>query len=157
MTLGDHLSGYQITRLGKWFKVRLRSVAETSTYLKHRLRLTEDIIPGVLTELRQHKLLDDERFATARVQSRVRQGWGPHRIKIDLIKLGVSKEIIGKTLQSLEFSPSDLIALAQKRFKTLKNLPREVQFRRLAGYLLRKGHPSDSVFRTVKQILKKSD
>ncbi len=60
----------------------------------------ESEIVAVLAELRNERLLSDERFAEAYVSSRRDRGYGPLRIAAELRERGVGDEIIAANLDS---------------------------------------------------------
>jgi regulatory protein len=57
-------------------------------------------IASVIAELRQERLLDDERYAERYVASRAQRGQGPIRIAAELASLGASRELIEAALES---------------------------------------------------------
>jgi regulatory protein len=79
---------------------RARSTSEIRTLLIRRGANEEDI-GSAISRLREHGYLDDERFAKAFVRSRIdNQGHGAGRVRRDLAKKRVSREIADKALAS---------------------------------------------------------
>lgn len=56
----------------------------------------------VIAELVSQNLLSDRRYAEAYLQSRVRKGLGPMRIRVALEEVGVDKEIIDDVMNNVE-------------------------------------------------------
>jgi regulatory protein len=101
--------------------------------------------------------LNDERFALNWSRSRLStKKFGEYRLRRELSAKGLASEIIEQTLQVVysEISEWDLAqSLAQKKLSQLKGVDPKSKSRRLAQYLQRKGFPSDTVFKTVNQLI----
>ncbi|GJL77658.1 MAG: hypothetical protein NPINA01_06470 [Nitrospinaceae bacterium] len=101
--------------------------------------------------------LNDERFALSWSRSRVSaKKFGEHRMRKELSAKGLATGIIEKTLRTIysETNERDLAqSLAKKKLSLLKGVDSKSQSRRLAQYLQRKGFPSDTVFKTVKELI----
>ena len=64
------------------------------------LELQAAIRDSVIERLEEKGLIDDRRFTNDYVRSRVEiKGFGPHRLKFDLKKLGVHEDIVDEVLQ----------------------------------------------------------
>jgi regulatory protein len=75
-----------------------------------------------------------------------------------LLRKGVSKPIADSAIEEVfsdqEVDEGDVvIALAQKRMKSLSGLDRETQRRRLYGFLARRGFGADDVMRAVRAVV----
>lgn len=78
---------------------RPRSIAEVQTFLLEKKTETE-IIESIITSLSETKFLDDEQFAQWWAESRIRGGKsGPFRIRQELQRKGIAKDVIDKTMQ----------------------------------------------------------
>jgi regulatory protein len=103
-------------------------------------------------------LLDDAAFARQYVESRAARGQGPSRIRRDLSARGVSRSLVDTAVAAQWSGPEDALAAAagliQRRLRQLQGLPREVQRRRLLGYLARRGFAGSRVSDLVGRALK---
>ena len=86
------MAGIRDTAIGLLTR-REHSVSELGQKLQ-RKGFQPDDISRVLNELKQEKLLSDERFAEAYIASRIERGSGPLRIKAELRQRGVKDYII---------------------------------------------------------------
>ena len=85
-----------------YLKVRLRSVKEIKDYLK-RKGVDINSIDKVIKRLTHNNMLDDNAFAKAFINDKLNfSSSGPNKIKNDLIKLGVNKEIIDNNLNEVD-------------------------------------------------------
>ena len=78
--------------------VKLLAVREHST-LELRDKLAArfpdpDLVAQVLADLQRRNLLSDERFTEQYVAMRTRKGYGPLRIRAELVERGVAAELI---------------------------------------------------------------
>lgn len=137
---------------------RSRARRELGQALRRKGEPVEAIEPA-LERLDRLGYLDDAAFAKAYVRSKVATaGAGKSRIRGELLRKGVSKPIADAAIEEVfadqEVDESDVvIALAQKRMKSLSGLDRETQRRRLYGFLARRGFGADDVMRAVRAVI----
>lgn len=137
---------------------RSRARRELGQALRRKGEPVEAIEPA-LERLDQLGYLDDAAFAKAYVRSKVATaGAGKSRIRGELLRKGVSKPIADAAIEEVfadqEVDEGDVvIALAQKRMKSLSGLDRETQRRRLYGFLARRGFGADDVMRAVRAVV----
>tara|TARA_B100000676_G_C17971317_1_gene783469 strand:+ start:617 stop:1072 length:456 start_codon:yes stop_codon:yes gene_type:complete len=87
--------------------IKILSIREHSVYeLKKKLILKlpdfrTEIIDEVLIELQSKDFLSDERYAEMYVDMRSKKGFGPLRIRGELIERGISRDIIEIELEKL--------------------------------------------------------
>ncbi len=126
--------------------------------LEHRL-LAEgyegEVVRSTLEWLRQRAYVDDRRFAEQFVAEKVRAGWGLWRIRSGLLGKGVERSVVEAVLQECDLlwtneTGSDrkvdpVLALARRRFAAQFLSDPEGAARRLAGYLLRRGHDWETI------------
>ncbi len=87
----------------KFLFLRPRSEFEVKTYLKLRRGLDEDYAKSILEKLRTKGFIDDEKFAEWYVKNRLESGkYGENRIKAELIKKGVSRDLIYQVLDKFK-------------------------------------------------------
>jgi len=112
----------------------------------------EDVLQVLLAQLQRDGLQSDRRFAEAYCRHRQQRGFGPLRIKQELIQKGIEAELINEVLNNSEIAweksiemvrakrfgatiPSDANSIAkQMRFLNYRGFPSE-----LAHWLMRHG------------------
>ncbi len=137
----------------------LESRARTRLELRQRLErrgFETGAIERALDRLDAVGLVDDEAFARDLASSRVEQGVDAPRIIIELKDRGIAPELAARIAG--ESAPPDDRAercreLAEARLAKLQGLRPEVQFRRLAAYLVRRGYPGDIVENIVSELV----
>ncbi len=153
--------GKLIERMYRLFSVRSRSEKEVRDYLKQlsfkrKLKDKEEIsqlaINFLIERLKQKGMLNDTQFAQNWVSSRSKKK-GKVAIKMELMKKGLSREVINESLGQIR--DEDEIKLAQqtleRKLKNWINLP-QMEFRKKAyDFLLRRGFE----FEIVKSIIEK--
>lgn len=140
----------------RYLSYRDRSVFEVRQRLDQK-EFAKHIIQETISGLTGLGYLNDERFALAWSRSRVStKKFGEYRLRGELSAKGLATETIEKALQIVyaETSEWDLAqSLAQKKLSQLKGVDPKSKSRRLAQFLQRKGFPSDTVFKIVKQLI----
>ncbi|WP_218814215.1 regulatory protein RecX [Rickettsiella endosymbiont of Dermanyssus gallinae] len=100
-----------------------------------------EITQTVLQQLIQEGLLNDIRFCEAFIANRIRQGYGPVRIIMELRQQGVNEEIVIAQLQQHESVWLDCIErMLQKKFSSppenLKEKHRQIHYLQYRGFRL---------------------
>lgn len=114
----------------------------------------ENIINNTLDYLKKYKFVDDLDYASSFVQDKVNLSkHGPYKIRYDLYRKGVSQEIIEEVLEEDDEYPRAL-ELAKKKIVSYKNDDRNKIYRKLGGYLQRRGYSYDCVSRVLKELVK---
>lgn len=125
---------------------REHSVAE----LRGKLccRFTEGgLVERVLQDLQKRGLLSDQRFTEQFVQQRIRKGFGPLRIRADLLQRGIEGELIDEWLDAVGSDWSErLHVVARQRFGDSSAEDRKEQARR-ARFLQYRGFPENLIRR----------
>ncbi|MBR3269667.1 RecX family transcriptional regulator [Candidatus Saccharibacteria bacterium] len=153
----------------EWVLVRPRSIRETNDYLYRKLRMSssgrssrpssrdsslrprsncgcpsEDIAKlssTIIQRLKDRGYLDDQRFAEYYVENRfVKKGVSTKRLKMELLKKGVSKEIIEEVLAGSDRNDEEELKkmIAKKRSRYSDD-------EKLIAYLCRQGFQYDLV------------
>ena len=78
---------------------------------KLSVRFPRESVFAILTLLQQEQLQSDERFTESYVYSRQQRGYGPVRIRSELLQKGVESELIS---QHLQFYQDDWTTSARK-------------------------------------------
>ncbi len=139
----------------RYLSLRPRSRAEVENKLQDR-GFSPDIIRSVIDHLTRLGYLDDGKFSIQWASSRVRlRGFGRRRIEQELRTKGINRELIKETLDGVfeESSEAEVARReAEKKLKTLARFEPDVQRRRLAGHLERKGFPSGVIHTILRSI-----
>lgn len=127
----------------EWVLTRPHSIRETKDYLirkKFRRQLTDSPqisdadIESVVTRLVEKHYLDDRKFATYYVENRfLKKGISSKKLRLELAKKGINKDIIEQALKSSSRSEAEEIRkiIAKKRAK--------YDNAKLIQYLIRQG------------------
>lgn len=122
---------------------------------KLRQRGCEDDVAGVvLDRMTEAGLVDDEAFARMFVRSRQEyKGLAGRAIAQELREKGIGDDIVTDVLADLDTEAEQEKAreLVAKRLRTMHGLDREVQVRRLAGLLARKGYDASTAYRVISE------
>jgi regulatory protein len=137
----------------------LESRARTRLELQQRLErrgFESGAIERAIDRLSAVGLVDDEVFARDLASSRVEQGVDAPRIAVELKDRGIAPELAARI--AAESAPQGdrterCRGLAEARLAKLQGLRPEVQFRRLAAYLVRRGYPGDVVESVVSELV----
>ena len=111
----------------------------------------EDVAEKVLDRMEAVGLVDDEAFARGWVASRQqRRHLSRSALRRELQTKGVDRDQLDDAVAEVESDDEveAALALATKRFRSMQGLERDVQYRRLAGALARRGF-SGAVASTV--------
>lgn len=129
---------------------RARTRSELAAALAKRA-VPDEVAAQVLGRFVELGFIDDEAFARAWVASRQSgKGLAGRALAHELRSKGVGGDVAAAALATID--PADELAkareLVRRRLTTMSGLPRDAQYRRLAGMLARKGY-SGSVTATV--------
>ena len=104
----------------EWVLVRPRSEKEAFDYLYKKIyekKLDNNYINKIIERLKNKKYLDDEYFAEYYVENRfVKKGISTRRLKMELMKKGIKKEIIEKVLgDSVRNDEDEILKIIAKK------------------------------------------
>jgi regulatory protein len=140
----------------RYLSYRDRSEFEDNARLRQK-EFSKNIAQETIDWLLGLGYLNDERFALSWSRSRVStKKYGEYRLRRELSAKGLASETIENALRVVysESSEWDLAqACAQKKLSHLKGIDPKSKSRRLAQFLQRKGFASETVFKTVKQLI----
>ncbi len=133
---------------------RPRSVAEMRRRLGDK-GYDEAQVEATVKKLQELGLLDDTAFARGWVENR--QAFRPRgrsALVSELRQKGVSSDVIDGALDELltEDEDAQALAMARERAPSLAGLERDVFFRRLQGYLARRGFSPGAVIQAVRKV-----
>jgi len=147
----DRANNYAI----KLLSYRWRSEKEIIDKMKEK-GYEIDMIDSTIDYLYRQNLLNDKRFAETLARDKINLNkWGSYRIKQDLYMKGISKDIIDEVLE--EYCDDEYeraMKLAKKKITSYKKDDKNAIYRKLGGFLQRKGYSYDCVSRILKELLK---
>ena len=132
-----------------------RSVKELEDRLKKK-KYTPALVDKVIEGLKGQGLLDDEKFARLFAHSSVHtHPTGKRRLEFDLSKKGLSKDMVRKTLDSLEDYDEKKAArdLVFGRFQRMTGIPDEKKKARLFAFLRRRGFSTETIFSVLSELI----
>jgi regulatory protein len=131
-----------------------RSEAEVRDRLAAR-DIEPDVIEQEVGRLREVGLIDDHALATDLVESlRGRKKLGDQAISQALRRRKIPQGIITQALDDSEFdSDVAIFELARDRARSLGHLEWDVAFRRLVGFIQRRGYGGQQVFEAARRAL----
>lgn len=113
------------------------------------------MIENTLLYLKDHNLINDLEFAKSFMQDKINiNKHGPKKIQYELYKKGVSQEIIEKVLDKDEDEFSRAFKLAEKKLSSYKNDNKSAKYRKLGGFLQRRGYSSHCVYKILDELIK---
>jgi regulatory protein len=127
--------------------------------LRDKLRqrgCADDVAESVLDRMAEVGLVDDEAYAAMLVRSKqAGRGLAARALARELRTKGVDDDTARAALE--EIDPEDererARALVEKRLRTMHGLAPDVQARRLAGMLARKGYASSTAYAVVREAI----
>ncbi len=146
----------------KGFTIALRALSrkprtkrEVTDALKKK-EISGAIIQKIIALCEDLGYLDDQEYASVFALSRaVDDLWGKEKIKAELMKKGIAREIIGRALQRLEeeTNEEELVEKAmKKKIASMKSLTVKRDVDRLYRYLVQRGFPGSLVITAMKNM-----
>jgi regulatory protein len=117
---------------------------------------TPDVAGAVLDRMTQVGLVDDEAYAHMLVRSQqAGRGLAKRALARELRTKGIAGELVESALSSIsdEDERDRARALVDKKLRAMHGLGIEVQTRRLAGMLARKGYSSSMTFAVIREAI----
>ena len=115
------------------------------------------VIEDTIAYLKEQGYLDDYAFAEMFIRDKSELNkYGQNRIKTELYKKGVAREVINGLIEEMIDSNSEYEKakeLAKKKIKSYQQDSKQALYRKLNGFLIRKGYPYDVVSRVVKELV----
>ena len=142
---------YAVRSLGS----KMRTVAELKRLLRRRVEPGESgeaKVDAVVIRLKEHRYLDDTRYAADYTRMRTEnERFGRRRVQQDLIQRGVHSDIIGKTLDAAyaQLPEMDLARRYIER-KRLRKPTNEKETARIVRSMVRAGFSIGAIFALLK-------
>lgn len=137
---------YQLSRSAKSTK-QLREILA-------KREIDSAIAETVLERFTEVSLIDDQAFAETLVSSRRKfKGSSKSVIKRELNEKGIEPHVVEQVTSDISVEDELQLAceLANRRIRQMSQLDKAVRYRRLSGYLMRKGFSGSIVSAAVKQ------
>lgn len=134
----------------QYLSFRQRSQKELEDHLLKK-EFSQTTVDCVIDMLRDAGYINDLDFAKAYVRDKTTfKNFGPYRIKNELSQKGISKDLIEQALQQeYQEELQELVDLVKSKYSSILHDRSEKRFRRIGGFLQRKGHSYD----TIKKVL----
>ena len=115
-----------------------REHSQLELYRKLQVRgYNNDLINDTIEELIKEDLQSDERFAENYIRSRMRRGFGPIRIALELRERGVDQDIIEKLVDKHNEKWQKLaMEVKRKKFGEQKMDAKQIRFMQYRGFPL---------------------
>lgn len=135
--------------------VRARSRTELAQALATR-HVPEDAANRVLTRLTEVGLIDDQAFARSFVESRHHdRGLAARELSRQLLSKGIDGAAVADAVAGIDPDRERETArgLVERKLRSMSGLDAQVQTRRLAGMLARKGYSPGMAFQLVREVI----
>ncbi|MZQ76257.1 MAG: hypothetical protein GT589_08935 [Peptoclostridium sp.] len=138
---------------------RMRSEKELADSLR-RKGYGEGLVEDIMKELRKRGYVDDQGFARMYAQSLLgSKKEGSRAVKMKLSQKGISREVTQSIVEELTSDEKEYEAaleLARKKLRgSYKNDEPDAIYRKLGGFLSRKGYPFEIVMKVLRKVTKK--
>lgn len=138
----------------KFLGYRQRSEMEIRDKLKQK-DFETNFIDNTIIYLKENGLINDLAFAEAFVKDKIHLNkHGPKKIKYDLYKKGISDNIIDQALEQDDTEYERAFELAKKKMYSYRNDDKNAQYRKLGGFLQRRGYSSSHVYNILDELIK---
>lgn len=133
-----------------------RQRSEKELYESLRRKGYEDVyIDNAMDYCREQGYLNDKSFAESFIRDKLNLNkFGTERIRYELMTKGVSRDIIDDVLVIDKEEQFDTaLALAEKKVSSYKNDDYNKKYRKLGGFLQRKGYNFEIISKVLKKVL----
>ncbi len=135
-----------------YLSFRQRTCLEMEKYLKSK-DFNGHTIENVILQLLNEGYLDDYKFAeTFLLEKSSLKGYGPYRIKYELHDKGIESSIIESILHTYKEDTETLTRLVLSKYKNIMDEDKDVIYKKVGGFLQRRGHTYDTIKIIVNQI-----
>lgn len=113
------------------------------------------VIRHALERCRAEGIVDDLAYAQALAEEGHRKGHAPLRIRQDLDKRGLPRDVAERVLAAYDGEDREAAAfgVARRKAATMRNVEAEAAFRRLVGHLARRGYPEGLSRKVARQVV----
>ena len=116
--------------------------------------IPSEIAKPLLDRFEEVQLIDDAVFAAAYVRSRVEKGKSARIIGRELQQKGVDKSVIEEAVSGITREDEEklVLELGRARWGRLGSLEPDARYRRVSGFLMRRGFSSSMVSSALREI-----
>jgi regulatory protein len=135
-------------------KYRPRSEKEIRQRLK-RKKFDDEIVRQTLLFLKDKDFINDDYFAGAWIESRLKKPFGLKRIRQELELKVISEEIIDRRINEIkqDYPEEEIVTeIAKGKIGKLKGIEPQKAKRRVFSYLLRRGFSPDKIMDVINQL-----
>ena len=113
-----------------------------------------EIASSLLDRFEEVQLIDDAVFAAAYVRSRVEKGKSSRIIGRELQQKGVERSIVEEAISGISRDDEEkmVLELGRARWDRLVDVPPDARYRRVSGFLMRRGFSSSMVSSALREI-----
>lgn len=143
----DYYHGYSVSI--NYLSLRMRSVKEITKYLEKK-NFNHDIIEQTIKRLINEGYLNDFNYAKAYVNDKFSlTPWGPYKIKLELVKNGISSEIATNAIEDIDekLLKEKLSNLMEKQIKLKKGLPASSLKLKILNYFINLGYEKEMILK----------
>lgn len=138
----------------RFLSYRQRSYKEVLDKLKKE-GFGHEIINETMDFLKRYNLVDDLAFAKNFMMDKANLNkYGPVRIKYELYNKGIPEGIIDEVLEDYDDEYSVALELAKKKIKSYKNDDKNAIYRKLGGFLQRRGFSYECISKILRELVK---
>ena len=115
----------------------------------------EEIATALLDRFEEVQLIDDAAYAKAFAHDRrLSRGLSKSALKRELGQAGVAVELIDEALEPIDSEADTELAiqLVRKRWSSVRNLERDARYRRLSGFLGRRGFSGAAISTAINLV-----
>lgn len=137
----------------RFLSYRQRSEKEIRDKLKEK-DFEEYFIENTIVYLKDNNYLDDLAFAQAFTRDKIHLNkHGPRKIRYDLYRKGISDSIIDEVLAEDDTEYERAMEIAKKKIYSYRNDDRNAKYRKLGGFLQRRGYSSSCVYKILDELI----
>ena len=109
-----------------------------------------DMAQQVAQRMAQVGLVNDREYASTVVRHYSRKGYGPAKIRDELYRRGVPRELWDQAMEELNQDDRQLRALVEKRLRGA--VPTREELKKVSAYLARRGFGWEEISRVLRQV-----
>jgi regulatory protein len=136
----------------RFLETRERSSKEVTDRLK-KAGFDEEVVADTLVYLNREGFVDDRRFGASFAREKLRSGWGPRRLLMELLRKGLPRALIDEIIVSQDEDPDGVsseglaavVHVVARRFGAELETDPVRGRRRAAAFLARRGHDWEAI------------
>ncbi|MBQ9023872.1 MAG: RecX family transcriptional regulator [Bacilli bacterium] len=131
----------------KYISTKMRSENELRMYLKKK-EIDNKLINDTINKLKQNGYINDRQYAKYFIMDKINLNkYGPNKIKTELLKLKIDKDIIEEELQNINKTDilNNLESIIDKSIKSNKSYAGDVLKQRILSNLINKGYKKEDI------------